>query len=98
MSKDTTGQADVIRLRQSIQDLLRRRVLEAVQTVLEEELSEALGTRRYERSEERHGYRNGHETRRITTGLGTQNLQVPRGRIVEDDGRTREFWSEIVPR
>ncbi len=98
MSKGTTGQADVIRLRQNIQDLLRRRVLEAVQTVLEEELSEALGTRRYERSDERRGYRNGHETRRITTGLGTQNLQVPRGRIVEDDGGTREFHSEIVPR
>ncbi len=50
MSKDTAVQADVIRLRQNIQDLLRRRVLEAVQTVLEEELSEALGTGRYERS------------------------------------------------
>ena len=98
MSKDTTGQADVIRLRQNIQDLLRRRVLEAVQTVLEEELSEALGTRRYERSEERRGYRNGHETRRITTRLGTEDLQVPRGRIVEDDGSTQEFHSEIVPR
>ena len=44
ISKGTTGEADVIRLRQNIQDLLRRRVLEAVQTVLEEELSEALGT------------------------------------------------------
>ncbi len=47
MSKITTGEADVIRLRQNIRDLLRRRVLEAVQTVLEEELSEALGTGRY---------------------------------------------------
>jgi len=43
MSKGTTGEADVTRLRQNIQDLLRRRVLEAVQSVLEEELSEALG-------------------------------------------------------
>jgi transposase-like protein len=88
----------VIRLRQNIQDLLRQRVLEAVQTVLEEELSEVLGTSRYERSDERRGYRNGHETRRITTGLGTEDLHVPRGRIVEDDGTTREFRSKIVPR
>ena len=44
MSKDTAAQTDVIHLHQNIQDLLRRRVLEAVQTVLEEELSEALGT------------------------------------------------------
>jgi putative transposase len=98
MSKGTTGEADVIRLRQNIQDLLRRRVLEAVETVLEEELTEALGTDRYQRSEERQGYRNGHQTRRITTGLGTEDLQVPRGRIVEGDGSTREFRSQVVPR
>jgi len=98
MSKVTTGEAEVIRLRQNIQDLLRRRVLEAVEAVLEEELSEALGTGRYERSEERQGYRNGHETRRITTQVGTRELAVPRGRIVDGDGASREFRSEIVPR
>ncbi len=98
MSEGTTGQADVIRLRQDISTLLRRRVLEAVETVLEEELAQALGTGRYERSEERRGYRNGHETRRITTELGPQTLEVPRGRIVEEDGSTREFQSEVVPR
>ncbi len=98
MRKGTTGEADVIRLRQDISSLLRRRVLEAVESVLEEELSEALGTGRYERSEERRGYRNGHETRRITTELGPQTLEVPRGRIVEDDGRAREFQSRVVPR
>ena len=42
MSKGTTGEADVIRLRQNIQNLLLRRVLEAVETVIEEELSNAL--------------------------------------------------------
>jgi transposase-like protein len=98
MSKGTTQGADVIRLRQNIGELLRRRVLEAVQTVLEEELSAALGSDRYERSDERRGYRNGHETRRITTELGAQTLQVPRGRIADDDGKTREFQSEVVPR
>ena len=98
MSKDTAVQADVIRLRRNIQDLLQRRVLEAVQAVLEEELSEALGSGWYERSAERQGYRNGHETRRITTQVGTRALDVPRGRIVEDDGRSREFRSEILPR
>ncbi len=98
MSKDTTGGADVIRLRRNVQDLLRRRVLEAVPTVLEEELSEALGTGRYERSEARHGYRNGHERRRITTAVGTQELAVARGRVDHEDGGTREFRSEILPR
>lgn len=98
MSEGTTGQADVIRLRQEVSALLRRRVLEAVQEVLEEELAQALGTGRYERSEERRGYRNGHETRRVTTEVGPQTLAVPRGRIVEEDGSTREFQSEVVPR
>ncbi len=98
MTKGTTGQAEVIRLRQDVSCLLRRRVLEAVESVLEEELAQALGTGRYERSEERRGYRNGHEARRITTELGPQTLEVPRGRIVEDDGSTREFQSEVVPR
>ena len=98
MRKDTTGEADVIRLRQDISNLLRRRVLEAVESVLEEELTEALGIGRYERSEERHGYRNGHETRRVTTEVGPQTLEVPRGRMVEDDGSTREFQSQVVPR
>lgn len=98
MSNDITGEAEVIRLRQNIGHLLRRRVLEAVQMVLEEELREALGSGRYERSEERRGYRNGHGMRRITTELGPQTLQVPRGRIVGDDGSTKEFRSEVVPR
>ncbi len=98
MRKGSTGEADVIRLRQSIWSLLQRKVLEAVEFVLEEELTEALGSGRYERSEERRGYRNGHETRRITTELGPQTLNVPRGRIVKDDGSTREFQSEVVPR
>lgn len=98
MSKGTTQEAEVIRLRQNIGELLRRRVLEAVESVLEEELTEVLGSGRYERSEERRGYRNGHEARRITTEVGPQKLQVPRGRIVGDDGSTREFQSQVVPR
>ena len=36
--------------------------------------------------------------RRLTTGLGTEDFQVPRGRIAQDDGSTREFRSEVVPR
>ncbi len=36
-----------------VQTLLRRRVLEAIEQVLEEELTEALGTGRYERQEAR---------------------------------------------
>ncbi len=53
---------------------------------LEEELTEALGLGRYERGDARRGYRNGHQTRRITTAVGAQTLDVPRGWIVDPDG------------
>ncbi len=98
MSKATTGEAEVLRLRQSIETQMRRRILEAIEFVLEEELTEALGTGRYERGDTRRGYRNGHQTRRITTAVGAQTLDVPRGRIVDADGSSREFRSQALPR
>jgi len=45
MSKATTGEAEVLSLRQSIETQMRRRILEAIELLLEEELTEALGTR-----------------------------------------------------
>ncbi len=89
MSNGTTSGADVIRLRQNIQDLLRRRVLEAVGTVFKKDSVRRSASAAS--SVRRSVYRNGHETRRITTALGTEDLDVPRGRIVEDGGSTREF-------
>ncbi len=98
MSEATTGEAEVLRLRQSIETQMRRRILEAIEFVLEEELTEALGLGRYERGDARRGYRNGHQTRRITTAVGAQTLDVPRGRIVDPDGSSHEFRSEALPR
>jgi transposase-like protein len=98
MEKGTTGEADVVRLRQDIQARLRVRVLQAVELVLEEEIAEALGTARYERAASRRGYRNGREERRITTALGTQTLHVPRARVEEPDGTSQEFRSALLPR
>lgn len=98
MSKVTTCGADVVQLRRDIRTQLQRRVLEAIEIVLEEELTAALGSSRYERSPIRQGYRNGVEPRRITTPVGTQPVRVPRGRILDADGQSREFRSEILPR
>jgi transposase-like protein len=88
----------VLRLRQNIETQMRRRILEAIELVLEEELTGALGTGRYERGDARRGYRNGHQTRRITTAVGAQTLAVPRGRIVDPEGSSREFRSDALPR
>jgi transposase-like protein len=96
--QDSTSDAQVVQLRQDIRSILRRRLREAVEIVLEEELSAALGSGWYERSEGRRGYRNGSETRRVTTAAGDQSIRVPRGRLVGADGSQQEFRSEILPR
>ena len=96
--QDTTPELDVVQLRQDIRSALQQRLREAVEIVLEEELSAALGSRWYERTEGRKGYRNGSERRQVTTSAGSQTLRVPRGRLVDPDGSEREFRSEILPR
>jgi putative transposase len=89
---------DIIRLRQDVKAQLRRRVLEAIETVLAEEVAEAVGVGRHERAEHRQGYRNGTIERPVTTANGLQRIRVPRARIENSDGTTREFKSELLPR
>ena len=71
MKKPTTiSKESVSEYREFVQLRLRKRVLEAIEVVLEEEVDQALGCVSYERSEGRRGYRNGAETRRVTTSVG----------------------------
>ena len=51
-----------------------------VNTILEAESEEQLGAAKYERSDERQGYRNGTRERELTTRIGTLTLHVPRHR------------------
>lgn len=89
---------NIIRLRQDVQAALRRRILEAIEVVLQEEVAEALGVARHERGEQRRGYRNGATERQVTTATGMQTINVPRARVRSGDGRTTEFNSELLPR
>jgi transposase-like protein len=66
--------------------------------VLEEELQIVLGAASYERTTVRRGYRNGGETRPITTAAGTRELWVPRARVSLPEGTTVEFHSQLLPR
>lgn len=59
--------------------------------ILEAQVTEQLQAGRYERSAERQGYRNGIRSRRLTTRVGTLELQVPQVR----DGR---FSTELFAR
>ena len=95
MKKPTTiSKESVSEYREFVQLRLRKRVLEAIEVVLEEEVDQALGCRSYERAEDRRGYRNGAETRRVTTSVGTRELRVPRARVRDEEtGETTEFRS-----
>lgn len=83
----------ILRFRQDLETQLRQHVREAIETVLEAELTSALGSARHERTERREGYRHGALQRTITTGDGLRELEVPRGRIRQEDGTTKEFRS-----
>ena len=87
MSKAPSGKAEVLRLRQSIQTQMRRGILEAIALVLEEKLTEALGTGRYERGEARRGDHNGHQSRRITTAVGHAEAVIDRASRLDADSQ-----------
>jgi transposase-like protein len=65
---------------------------------IDEELEEALGVEPYGRSDERRGYRNGGQARPVTSEYGPVQLRVPRARVVQRDGTTGEWHSQVVPR
>ncbi len=93
-----TSHPSVLQFRQDLEVQLRRQVREAIETVLEAELTTALGSGRHERTERRQGYRHGALERRITTSDGLREVQVPRGRVRHEDGTTAEFRSQLLPR
>ena len=98
MQEVTTTKDEAVRFRQDIHDRIRRKTREAIEAVLEEELTAALGSEAYERSDDRRGYRNGVQVRTITAADGSREVQIPRGRLIDDAGTTSEFRSEILPR
>jgi hypothetical protein len=59
MTDSTTERID-LPTRSVIRELLQGKILEAVETVIDAELTALLGTLRYERSPERRGYRKGY--------------------------------------
>ena len=93
-----TDHPSVLQFRQDLETQLRRQVQEAIETVLEAELAAALGSARHERTDRRTGYRHGALERTITTSDGSRELRVPRGRVRQEDGSTREFHSRLLPR
>ena len=61
-----------------IRELVRGSVEETLNNLLEAEADRLTQARRYERSEDRQGYRSGHYDRNLTTTSGEVTLHVPR--------------------
>ena len=97
MSHDTTP-TTVIAFPRDLTLSLRRRIHQAIELMFEEELEQALGASRSQRTEDRSGHRNGSVTRDVVTEYGPQRLSIPRGRLFAEDGSTTEWNSRVLER
>jgi transposase-like protein len=76
---------------------LRERIRGFIEELVEQELTEALGRRRYERGRAA-GHRHGRRERRLVGSFGPVEVAVPRARLAAADGATREWRSAVLPR
>jgi len=65
-------------IKQELKELVRRSVEETLNDLLEQEAAELTNADRYERTEERKGYRSGHYERNLTTTSGEVKLKMPK--------------------
>lgn len=80
-------------LTEGIQGKLR----ELIEVMLHSELDAAIRAAKYDRNQDRAGYRNGTKSRTIHTSMGSIPLDVPRGRLSKSFGRTEEWQSRLLP-
>ena len=79
-TKNSAAESKLHELLLGDEDLLRNLMKQALQQVLEAEMSEALGADKSERSEGRLGYRSGYYGRSLITRVGKLELRVPQDR------------------
>jgi putative transposase len=77
--KDTRGGVDW-KAALVADDVFRELLRGAIQQVLEAEMEEALGAEKWERTEQRVGYRSGYRGRTLVTRVGKLELRVPQDR------------------
>jgi putative transposase len=76
---------------------VRQRIRSFIEAMLESELEAALNRGRYERAGPLQGHRHGHRDRQILGTFGPATVSVPRARLVEADGTTREWRNRTLP-
>jgi transposase-like protein len=87
----------------AIEDGVRNRVREFIETMLEEELAHTLARPRYGRRKDDEngppavaGARHGHRERTLTGTFGKTEISVPRARLMGEDGKTQEWKSKSL--
>jgi len=65
-------------IKNELKELVRQSVEETLNSLLEQEAEELTNAGRYERTEQRKGYRSGHYVRNLTTTSGNVKLKVPK--------------------
>src|SRR6478609_10389684 len=77
---------------------IRERIRGFIEALFEEELTAALGRGRGERAVGApRGYRNGTRERQLLGSFGPVQISVPRARMAEAEGGTREWRSAALP-
>ena len=82
----------------ALTEALRGDVREKVELILKEELDASLGAGAYDRVKERLGYRHGAQEQEVSTALGKETINVPRGRYFREQDGNHEWHSHILPR
>jgi transposase-like protein len=92
---------------------IRERIRGFIEELAEEELNDALGRTRYQRpgspvltpgsagpeaARTATGYRHGRRERQLLGSFGPMTISVPRARLDNADGTTREWRSRVLPR
>jgi len=65
-------------IKEELKDLVRNSVEETLNGLLDKEAADLTNAAKYERTENRQGYRSGHYTRNLQTTSGEVNLKVPK--------------------
>jgi transposase-like protein len=76
---------------------MREKCCEAIEVMLKEEIDEALGAKRYKRTEGRTGYRNGSYERNVVTAGGEAMIAMPRAVVRDETGAWVEHRSNVLP-
>lgn len=83
----------------SIERVMRERIRDTIERLVDEELTAALGAARSARvGTDRAGYRHGTRARTLSTSLGPTTFMLPRARLQGPAGEEREWRSAMIER